>query len=154
MAFGCRERETGIGPASPAWKAGALPLCYSRRSSGMETARWRRVTRHGFSFWSGRLDLNQRPHRPKRCALPTAPRPGTVSEYMTIPANRQTKSRGRNSPDPDDLRASPTPVANDREGGRGSTYVSCAFFGVLAQSRNVPFLQNRNVTPFCDITRP
>ena len=24
------ERETGIGPAYPAWKAGALPLCYSR----------------------------------------------------------------------------------------------------------------------------
>ena len=25
------ERVTGIEPASPAWKAGALPLCYTRR---------------------------------------------------------------------------------------------------------------------------
>jgi hypothetical protein len=24
------ERETGVEPAYPAWKAGALPLCYSR----------------------------------------------------------------------------------------------------------------------------
>ena len=27
------ERERGIEPPSPAWKAGALPLCYSRFSS-------------------------------------------------------------------------------------------------------------------------
>jgi hypothetical protein len=27
------ERETGIGPASLAWKARALPLCYSRVSN-------------------------------------------------------------------------------------------------------------------------
>jgi hypothetical protein len=31
------ERVTGIGPASPAWKAGALPLSYTRmcRSTGV-----------------------------------------------------------------------------------------------------------------------
>ena len=30
IAFALLERETGIEPASPAWKAGALPLSYSR----------------------------------------------------------------------------------------------------------------------------
>lgn len=44
---------------------------------------------------SGRLDLNQRPHRPKRCALPTAPRPGDDGEYMPIPENRQTNPQKR-----------------------------------------------------------
>ena len=35
-------------------------------------------------FWSGRLDLNQRPHRPKRCALPTALRPGVVHSICEL----------------------------------------------------------------------
>jgi hypothetical protein len=52
------ERVTGIEPASPAWKAGALPLSYTRVSRA-------RVTR-----WSGRRDLNPRPPAPKAGALP------------------------------------------------------------------------------------
>ena len=30
------ERVTGIEPASPAWKAGALPLCYTRRTTDVQ----------------------------------------------------------------------------------------------------------------------
>jgi hypothetical protein len=44
------ERETGIEPASLAWKARALPLSYSRTESE-------------------RPDSNRRPQRPERCAL-------------------------------------------------------------------------------------
>jgi hypothetical protein len=52
------ERVTGIEPASPAWKAGALPLSYTR------------VSRDGAARWSGRRDLNPRPPAPKAGALP------------------------------------------------------------------------------------
>ena len=31
---------------------------------------------HLYKLWSGRQDLNLRPQRPKRCALPTVLRPG------------------------------------------------------------------------------
>jgi hypothetical protein len=44
------QRETGIEPASLAWKARALPLSYSRAESE-------------------RPDSNRRPQRPERCAL-------------------------------------------------------------------------------------
>ena len=37
------ERVKGIGPSQPAWKAGALPLSYTRK------------------YWSGRRDSNPRP---------------------------------------------------------------------------------------------
>ena len=37
------ERVKGIGPSQPAWKAGALPLSYTRKC------------------WSGRRDSNPRP---------------------------------------------------------------------------------------------
>ena len=47
------ERVTGIEPAWPAWKAGALPLSYTRAM-----------------VWSGRGDLNPRPPAPKAGALP------------------------------------------------------------------------------------
>ena len=45
------ERVMGIEPTPPAWKAGALPLSYTRTN------------------WSGREDLNLRPPAPKAGAL-------------------------------------------------------------------------------------
>ena len=40
--------------------------------------------------WSERLDLNQRPHAPKACALPAAPRSDiNVANYIIIPQARQ-----------------------------------------------------------------
>src|SRR3712207_4659289 len=55
LSYGRGERVRGIEPPSPAWKAGALPLSYTRVS------RLRR---------SGREDLNLRPPAPKAGALP------------------------------------------------------------------------------------
>ena len=49
-----RERVRGIEPPSPAWKAGALPLSYTRAAASL----------------SGREDLNLRPPAPKAGALP------------------------------------------------------------------------------------
>src|SRR5207248_4770539 len=46
----------GSNPRQPAWKAGTLPLSYSRTLSGC-------------------ADLNRGPHGPKPCALPTALHP-------------------------------------------------------------------------------
>ena len=50
------ERVKGIEPSPPAWKAGALPLSYTREQSIVRT-------------WSGWSDSNRRPRRPKRRAL-------------------------------------------------------------------------------------
>jgi hypothetical protein len=51
------ERVKGIEPSPPAWKAGALPLSYTRVL----------VIVNGWSGWS---DLNRRPRAPKARALP------------------------------------------------------------------------------------
>src|SRR5574344_2365778 len=50
------ERETGIEPASSAWKAGVLPLNYSRITNATE---WRLL-----NIWWRRLDSNQRRRKP------------------------------------------------------------------------------------------
>ena len=50
------ERETGIEPASLAWKAKVLPLNYSR--PGVIP-----FVNHGFAWWR-RLDSNQRRRKP------------------------------------------------------------------------------------------
>ena len=52
------ERVKGIEPSPPAWKAGALPLSYTRNH----------LIVNARSGWS---DLNRRPRRPKRRALPS-----------------------------------------------------------------------------------
>jgi hypothetical protein len=52
------ERVKGIEPSPPAWKAGALPLSYTRDHVHCKC-------------WSGWSDLNRRPRRPKRRALPS-----------------------------------------------------------------------------------
>jgi hypothetical protein len=54
----------GIEPITAAWKAAAIPFCNARRLSG-------------------RPDLNRRPLRPKRSALPSAPRP--AESEVSIP---------------------------------------------------------------------
>ncbi len=56
----------GSNPRQPAWKAGTLPLSYSR----LLKYRWGRLL-----YRSGCADLNRGPHGPKPCALPTAPHP-------------------------------------------------------------------------------
>ena len=63
------ERETGIEPASSAWKAGVLPLNYSRPGAPTTAASRRspNVKSHSqnlvFAWWR-RLDSNQRRRKP------------------------------------------------------------------------------------------
>ena len=52
------ERVKGIEPSRPAWKAGALPLSYTR-----------------IKKWSGQQDSNLRPPGPKPGALPNCAMP-------------------------------------------------------------------------------
>lgn len=47
---------------------------------------------------SGRRDLNSRPHRPKRCALPTALRPAGTRKYIRISTIRQTNAPNPGNP--------------------------------------------------------
>ena len=54
------ERETGIEPASLAWKAKVLPLNYSRPAKPLP----QRSTCHSASAWWRRLDSNQRRRKP------------------------------------------------------------------------------------------
>jgi hypothetical protein len=69
----CVERVTGIEPAWPAWKAGTLPLSYTRKG-GLTS-----LNRSTYSMqevrWSGRQDLNLRPPAPKAGALPSCATP-------------------------------------------------------------------------------
>jgi hypothetical protein len=60
-----RERVRGIEPPSPAWKAGALPLSYTRTALGLVSP----------ASLSGREDLNLRPPAPKAGALPDCATP-------------------------------------------------------------------------------
>ena len=55
--FAFLERETGIEPASSAWKAGVLPLNYSRPGEPLATCQPEFV-------WWRRLDSNQRRRKP------------------------------------------------------------------------------------------
>lgn len=62
------ERETGIEPASLAWKARVLPLNYSRIGQQALRARARKRTRrivstNAFDWWRG-LDSNQCRRKP------------------------------------------------------------------------------------------
>ncbi len=52
------ERVKGIEPSRPAWKAGALPLSYTRKKK-----------------WSEQQDSNLRPPGPKPGALPNCAMP-------------------------------------------------------------------------------
>jgi hypothetical protein len=60
-----RERVRGIEPPSPAWKAGALPLSYTRTALELVSP----------ASLSGREDLNLRPPAPKAGALPDCATP-------------------------------------------------------------------------------
>lgn len=53
------ERVKGIEPSRPAWKAGALPLSYTRKKKK----------------WSEQQDSNLRPPGPKPGALPNCAMP-------------------------------------------------------------------------------
>ena len=53
------ERVKGIEPSRPAWKAGALPLSYTRK----------------IKKWSEQQDSNLRPPGPKPGALPNCAMP-------------------------------------------------------------------------------
>src|SRR5690242_13480702 len=66
-----KSGRRGSNPRQPAWKAGTLPLSYSRifkLNAKEQTLRSR----------SGCADLNRGPHGPKPCALPTAPHPANA----------------------------------------------------------------------------
>jgi hypothetical protein len=76
----------GSNPQRPPWKGGILPLNYSRVTSDRWQVTCDKGTREGSHSchmslatcplpWSGWAGSNCRPHRPKRCALPTAPHP-------------------------------------------------------------------------------
>ena len=68
------ERVTRIELAWPAWKAGALPLSYTRGDYG-----WMETTGHTVAAESGRQDSNLRSSAPKADALATTLRPGAPS---------------------------------------------------------------------------
>src|SRR6218665_163659 len=57
------ERETGIEPASLAWKARVLPLNYSRPGAPASPKTGREHTHKRFAWWR-RLDSNQRRRKP------------------------------------------------------------------------------------------
>jgi hypothetical protein len=70
----------GSNPRQPAWKAGTLPLSYSRilLLSG-----------------SGCADLNRGPHGPKPCALPTAPHPANARALSILTTGDHAPDRPR-----------------------------------------------------------
>ena len=65
-----RERVTGIEPAPPAWKAGALPLSYTRGAASLATLHFHGRLAHGASHEkasTGRFRSNQKsPSAPAR----------------------------------------------------------------------------------------
>ncbi len=70
------ERVKGIEPSPPAWKAGALPLSYTRESLIVND-------------WSGWSDLNRRPPAPKAGTLPSCAtarivRQGNCSSSLSV----------------------------------------------------------------------
>src|SRR5690606_5255197 len=73
------ERVTGIEPAPPAWKAGALPLSYTRRISVRIQVVAETAEAHPLS--SGRSDSNRRPRAPKARALPNCATARALSRY-------------------------------------------------------------------------
>jgi hypothetical protein len=85
-----QERAAGIEPATAAWKAAAIPFCNARvrHSAALRgslpacAASLRFVAGY---HQSGRPDLNRRPLRPKRSALPSAPRPGSIISIPLFP---------------------------------------------------------------------
>ncbi len=84
---GLEERATGFEPAVSAWKADALPLGDARMLE--ETTPIERADR-----LSGWADLNRRPPRPKRGALPTALHPDD-DEYNARIARASSKMHWR-----------------------------------------------------------
>ena len=68
-------------PASFAWKAEALPVGFARPVCAAGK-KWAGPGKAG-PLWSGREDLNLRPQRPKRCALPGCATPRDYSAEMT-----------------------------------------------------------------------
>ena len=73
------ERVTRIELAWPAWKAGALPLSYTRGVYG-----WMETTGHHVAAESGRQDSNLRSSAPKADALATTLRPGSAPAWPGV----------------------------------------------------------------------
>jgi hypothetical protein len=67
------ERVKGIEPSPPAWKAGALPLSYTRKSLIVND-------------WSGWSDLNRRPPAPKAGTLPSCATARIVAQGNCSPS--------------------------------------------------------------------
>ena len=65
------ERVKGIEPSRPAWKAGALPLSYTRK----------------IKKWSEQQDSNLRPPGPKPGALPNCAMPRYLPSIVTNQLN-------------------------------------------------------------------
>ena len=65
------ERVKGIEPSRPAWKAGALPLSYTRK----------------LKKWSEQQDSNLRPPGPKPGALPNCAMPRYLLSIVVIHLN-------------------------------------------------------------------
>src|SRR5690606_31962020 len=109
------ERATGIEPAPPAWKAGALaielrpqvdpdgsgPSASSPNNRSAPTgriARRRAEVADGAAAPSGRGDSNSRPPAPKAGALPAAPLPGSPERTLSsavVPSRRSRCRSGR-----------------------------------------------------------
>jgi hypothetical protein len=67
-----------ISPCGPASKQGLGFVADKKRACGGTHPAPAQAFENA-KKWSGRLDLNQRPHRPERCALPSAPRPDILA---------------------------------------------------------------------------
>ena len=108
---------------APSWRPPAVPLggiqpsCYSGRGCPRSSGLLRNAFEYG---WSGREDLNLRPHRPERCALPSCatPRPRVPVEQgsgMIAHDGAKWQPRLRNHPDPPDVGHSASPSRPDPE---------------------------------------
>ena len=94
--------------------------------------------------WSGRLDLNQRPHGPEPCALPSALRPVNV---RLIGANQCFKWSGRRESNPRSLapQASALPLSHSPKSASALAGTSI-FYHSFSKSSSVSLISVRNFT--------
>jgi hypothetical protein len=118
------------------------PFCLRIRQPRGASGRARGGYAHGLLEWSGREDLNLRPHRPERCALPSCatPRPscpftGPADDSRADRGDGQAQSRG-SALDQSPASAGTRPVVGLRPPAPTGTMDSAAATNVAAISQN------------------